>query len=122
MPPGGLSLNSTELAHTIVDVVEDKQATGITLLDLREVSVLADYFVICTVDSTRQATALLDAIQNTLKEQDRRPLRRPEGNPEAGWTLLDYGDVVVHIFDEPTRSFYRLEDLWKEALVVLKIQ
>jgi ribosome-associated protein len=102
--------------------VEEKQATGITLLDLREVSVLADYFVICTVDSTRQATALLDAMQTTLKEQDHRPLRRPEGNPEAGWTLLDYGDVVVHIFDEPTRSFYRLEDLWKEALVVLKIQ
>lgn len=105
-----------------MDVVEDKQATDITLLDLREVSVLADYFVICTVDSTRQAVALLDAVQKTTKQQERSPLRRPEGNPEAGWTLLDYGDVVVHIFDEATRSFYKLEELWKEALVVLKIQ
>lgn len=102
--------------------MEDKQATGITLLDLREVSVLADYFVICTVASSRQATALLDGIQTTLRPQGHRPLRRPEGNPEAGWTLLDYGDVVVHIFDDATRNFYKLEELWKEALVVLKIQ
>ena len=103
-------------------MIEDKQAVDITLLDLRQVSVLADYFILCTSESTRQTRAILDAVALDLKQSGTVPLHPPEGDPEAGWTLLDYGDVVVHIFDGPTRQFYNLEELWRDAQVVLKIQ
>ncbi|MEA3335251.1 MAG: ribosome silencing factor [Chloroflexota bacterium] len=119
---GDTTLNSSELARKIIELAEEKQASAITLLDLREISVLADYFVICTSDSTRQTKAILDSIASDLKKEDILPLRPPEGKPDAGWTLLDYGDVVVHVFNESTRQFYDLEQLWKDAQVVLKIQ
>lgn len=121
-PGGGSNLNPSDLAHKIVDLAEDKQALDITLLDLRGVSVLADYFVICTAESSRQTAAILDSVALELKKEGLRPLHPSEGDPGAGWSLLDYGDVVMHIFDAPTRSFYNLEQLWNEAPVVLKIQ
>lgn len=120
--PGGTHLNSPELARLIVDLVEAKQASDIALLDLRRVSVLADYFVICTADSDRQTKAILDHLATELKKLERLPLRPVEGRPGAGWALLDYGDIVVHVFDAPTRSYYNLESLWKDAPVVLKIK
>lgn len=119
---GGTRLNSTELAHKIVDLVEDKQASDIALLDLRQVSVLADYFVICTSESDRQTAAIVDSVAVDLKRDGLLPLNPAEGGKGAGWTLLDYADVVVHVFDPPTRQFYSLEQLWKDAPVVLKIQ
>lgn len=103
-------------------MVEEKQAVDIVLLDLRKVSVLADYFVICTSESNRQSQAILDAVAMALKQEGVLPLRGPEGSPGAGWTLLDYADIVVHVFDAPTRAFYRLEELWKDAQIVLKMQ
>lgn len=119
---GGLELNPSDLAHKIVDLAEEKQAVDITLLDLREVSMLADYFVICTAESSRQTAAILDSVAMELKKEGLLPLHPAEGDPGAGWTLLDYADVVMHVFDAPTRSFYNLEQLWKDAPVVLKIQ
>ncbi len=119
---GGPKLNSTDLAHKIVDLAEEKQAVDITLLDLREVSMLADYFVICTAESSRQTVAILDSVAMELKREGLLPLHPVEGDPGAGWTLLDYADVVLHVFDAPTRSYYNLERLWKDAPVVLKIQ
>lgn len=119
---GEAKLNPSDLAHRIVDLAEDKQAVDITLLDLREVSVLADYFVICTAESNRQTVAILDSVAMELKKDGLLPLHPVEGDPGAGWSLLDYADVVLHVFDAPTRSFYNLEQLWKEAPVVLKIQ
>lgn len=115
-------LNSTDLARSIVELVEDKQASDITLLDLRQVSVLADYFVICTSDSDRQTRAIVEAVAVELKRQGLRPLHPPEGDAGSGWTLLDYADVVVHVFAQATRDFYQLEQLWQDAQVVLKIQ
>lgn len=117
-----MTLNSTELAHKIVDLAEDKQAVDIILLDLRRVSVLADYFVICTSESTRQTQAIISAVEQDLKAEGVLPFHPVEGSPDAGWMLLDYADVVVHVFNAPTRSFYNLEQLWKDAQVVLKIQ
>ncbi len=119
---GGPKLNPTDLAHKIVDLAEDKQAVDITLLDLRQVSMLADYFIICTAESSRQTIAILDSVAIELKREGLLPLHPAEGDPGAGWTLLDYADVVLHVFDAPTRSFYNLEQLWKDAPVVLKIQ
>lgn len=95
---------------------------GIVLLDLREITPLADYFVVCTSESERQARSLQEILAEELKkEQNTRPLST-EGEPASGWVLLDYNSVVVHIFSKDARAHYRLEELWKAAPVVLKIQ
>jgi ribosome-associated protein len=116
------SLDETELAHLLVDKLEEHQAADIVMLDLREITPLADYFVICTAESERQAKALQEILREELKNEHKtRPLST-EGEPASGWTLLDYNSVVVHIFSTQTRAYYRLEELWKAAPVVLKIQ
>ena len=109
------SLEEIELAHLIVDKLEEHQATEIVMLDLREITPLADYFVICTADSERQARALQELLREELKQEHKtRPLST-EGEPASGWTLLDYNSVVVHIFSKQARAYYRLEELWKAA-------
>ncbi len=106
----------------IVNLLEERQAANITMLDLRELTPLADYFIICTVESERQGRALQDYLAEELKKQHGvRPLST-EGEPASGWVLLDYNAVVVHIFSPQSRAFYRLEEAWKAAPVVLKIQ
>jgi ribosome-associated protein len=88
---------------------------------LREITPLADYFVICSADSERQTRALMEILQEELKkEHNERPLST-EGEAASGWLLLDYNTVVVHIFSRDMRAFYRLDELWKAAPVVLKI-
>ena len=109
------------MAHLIVDMFEEHQATDIVMLDLREITPLADYFVLCTTDSERQAKALWQILAETLKKDKVYPLST-EGEPASGWLLLDYNAVVVHIFSREARAYYRLEELWKEAPLVLKIQ
>ena len=79
--------------------------------------------MVCTSQSSRQTQAILDSLSMELKQQDGLlPLHPAEGSGDSGWALIDYSDVVVHVFDAPTRSFYKLEELWKDAPVVLKIQ
>ncbi len=90
------------------------------MLDLRPVSLLADYFVIGTTITERQSLAILDAINDELRSQKIRPLTA-EGNAPSGWVLLDYGSVVLHLFAAEEREFYQLEELWREASVVLKM-
>lgn len=92
------------------------------MLDLREITPLADYFVICTADSERQARTLQEILLEEIKkEQAVRPLA-VEGEAASGWMLVDYNSVVVHIFSRDARAFYRLEELWKAAPIILKIQ
>ena len=106
----------------IVAKLEERLAANIVLLDLREITTLADYFVICTAESERQARTLQELLEEELKkEHNVRPLST-EGEPASGWVLLDYNTVVVHIFSKAARAYYRLEELWKAAPVVLKIQ
>jgi ribosome-associated protein len=103
-------------------MVEDKQATDIVLLDIREQTSIADYFVIATVDNDRQAKAIEDDLLQTLKlEQNIRPLGIEGIESRGGWTLLDYGDVIVHLFTEEQRNYYSLEELWAKANVVVKV-
>lgn len=116
-------LDSNTLARSIIDIVEDKQASDILLLDIHEQTSLADYFVIATIDNERQAKAIQDDLQEKLHlEQNIRPLSISgiEGN-SGGWVLLDYGDVIVHLFTEEMRLHYNLEELWSKANVVLKV-
>lgn len=95
----------------------DKKARDIKVLDLRDITVIADYFVLCTGDSTTQVKAVSDWIEETLQNHDIRPLRI-EGATYAHWVLIDYGSVVVHVFEAETRSYYDLDKLWIDAKLV----
>lgn len=90
-------------------------------MDIRPVSLLADYFVICSGESERQIKALVDEVTERAKEEGVRPLHL-EGDSSSGWVLVDYGGVIVHVFAPAVRGYYQLEQLWSDALVVVKMQ
>lgn len=92
----------------------EKKAANLTVLDLREVTSFADYFLICSGNSTRQVQAIADAVLEKLREAGTRPLH-VEGYEVAEWTLIDFGDLIVHVFGERAREFYDLERLWRDA-------
>ena len=119
----GVFLDSHTLARRIVDLVEEKQATDIVLLDIHELTSLADYFVIATVDNERQARAIENDLLTNLKlEQNIRPLHMDGVQGDGiGWAVLDYGDVIVHLFTEEMREYYDLEKLWSKGNVVVKV-
>ena len=104
-----------------MDLAEDKQASEIVMLDLRKLNTIADYFVICSGESDRQLKAILEAIDEGISRELRRDARI-EGTSDTGWVLLDYGDVVVHIFSVALRDYYRLERLWSKATPVVIVQ
>lgn len=106
----------------MVDAIEDGKGEEILLLDLREVTGLADYFVIATADNERQLRALVRRVDEKISTDHQMDARAVEGSPESGWVLVDYSWVVVHLFGRAQREFYRLESLWDEAPVVLRIQ
>jgi len=114
-------LEPIELAHQVADVISDKKGSDIVILDTGKVSSIADFFVIATVDSERQAKAVLDDIEKELKPHRKNPMS-VDVESGSGWVLIDYGDVIVHIFNPITRDFYDLEDLWSNAPVVVRIQ
>src|SRR5689334_2918358 len=96
------------LGRLAVTIAEDRQASEIMMLDLRQLNSIADYFVICTGESERQLKAILDAIDERVSQELGREAR-VEGTASTGWVLLDYGDVVVHIFSPTLRDYYRIE-------------
>ncbi|MGH2882615.1 MAG: ribosome silencing factor [Solirubrobacteraceae bacterium] len=104
-----------ELAAAIAEYAADRKALDLVQLDLREMIGYTDYFVICTGRSERQTKAIHDGIHEGLKSAHHRLPRRVEGLPGARWILMDYLDVVVHVFTPETREYYRLEQLWGEA-------
>lgn len=104
-----------------MDLALDKKAYDLVALDLRGIFPLAEYFVICTGDSEKQVEAITSEIIEKLEEEGLKPLGI-EGDSDSGWILLDYGDVIVHIFLPAQRDYYDLEDLWRDAPVVVKIQ
>ncbi len=106
-----------EIAKRIVEAAADKLASNIVLLDTRKVCYFADYFVILTGESERQLEAIRQAIDEALKGT----LQHCEGTTGSGWLLIDAGDVIVHIFSPYEREYYQLDDLWKNAPIVLKI-
>lgn len=92
----------------------EKKAVDLLLLDVQGVSSVADYFLLCSGRSTTHVRTIADAIRGALKADGVRPLHA-EGEPESGWMLLDYGDVLMHVFLEDTRAYYALERLWGDA-------
>ncbi len=97
-----------------VRAAESKKATRIRVLDLREVTSFADYFVICSGSNPRQIQAISDEIGREMKSAGELPMS-VEGYENAEWVLIDYGDFLVHIFSEKTREYYDLERLWRHA-------
>jgi len=104
-----------------VDAIAERLGSNIALLDMQDVSLLAEYFVLCSADSTPQFKAILDEVEKQAKAAGGRRLH-VEGQSSSGWVLLDYGSVVVHIFDPELRAYYDLEGLWKKARLVVRIQ
>jgi ribosome-associated protein len=113
---------ASRMAHTIVDTLEEKKGEDILLLDLIGVSSFTDYFVLSTGGSRRTLQALSEEVMTRVKERYHVNARSVEGDADSGWILIDYGDVILHLFSPKTRGYYRLEDLWRDGKVVLRIQ
>jgi ribosome-associated protein len=109
------ALTPEETAVAVAAFAADRKALDIVQLDLRGIIGYTDYFVICTGRTDRQARAIHDAIHFGMKTEHGLLPRRVEGTTEANWVLMDYLDVIVHIFTPDTREYYRLEQLWGEA-------
>jgi ribosome-associated protein len=110
-----------DLARRIVELAEDKKAADIVLLDLGELTTLADAFVICSGGSERQIGAIADGIVEALRDEGVKPIGR-EGTADSHWVLLDYGSVIVHVFTPPERDYYQLERHWSAARTVVRVQ
>ena len=104
-----------QLAETIAAQAADKKAIDVVELDVREVVGYTDFFLVCSGNTPRQVKAIHDGIHQALKDDYGALPRRVEGEREATWILMDYLDVVVHIFTPEARDFYRLEQLWGEV-------
>jgi ribosome-associated protein len=102
------------VVHRAVRAARDKKALDLVVLDVRGISGVADYFLVCSGRSTTHVGTITEAIRQALKLDGARPLH-VEGLPESGWVLLDYGAVLVHVFLEETRAYYALERLWGDA-------
>lgn len=109
-----------DMARRVVDMAADKKASDIVLLDVRALTSVTDYFVICSGASDRQLGAIADGILEGLKEDGLRPLGR-EGGASAHWLLLDLGAVIVHVMSQSEREYYALEKLWSRAPLLLRV-
>jgi len=108
-------IDGLELARAVAFHADEKQAEDIRVLDLRGISSITDYFVICTGGSMPHLKAIRKEIHEKLKEDQGIHPQYSDGNPESMWMVLDYGNVMVHIFHRSKRELYALEDLWSDA-------
>lgn len=106
--------DARETALRAAEAADAKKAFDIRILDLRGLTAITDYFVICSCGSAIQAGAVVDGIGHALAQEGLHP-SHVEGGPEATWVLMDYGDVVVHVFETESRAYYSLDRLWNDA-------
>jgi len=112
-----LTLLPEQLASLAAEAAEEKKARDVVILDIHDISVICDYFVICSGLSSIQVKAVAENVEDQLEKHGVRKFRI-EGFKDARWILLDYGSVVIHVFQEGDREFYNLEHLWGDAKVV----
>jgi ribosome-associated protein len=112
-------LESEPLAHAAIDVLSDRQALDICLLDVSKSSSFTDYFVIATAQSPLHFGALVEHLERELAKQGNH-LRRAEGTAASGWVLLDFADLIVHLFTPEKREYYRLEELWGRTTPIVR--
>ncbi len=106
---------NTEI-KVIADAMMEKKGKEVVSLDLRNIgTAISDYFIVCNADSTNNVVAIADNIEDRMIEKCDRRLVRYQGKDNAFWVILDYGDIIVHVFQTEYREFYRLEDLWADA-------
>lgn len=106
--------NSKEMTKIALNALEDKKANDIRIIDISEVSVLADYFIIASGANTNQVQAIADNVQEMLTKAGCEPLQ-VEGYGSASWILMDYNDIIIHVFSEESRMFYDLERIWRDG-------
>ena len=112
--------DTKELVKLAVKALEDKKASDITVIDITGLSVVADYFIIASGDNVRQTAALYDNVQDVLGRAGYE-MRQSEGKSAANWILMDYNDVIIHIFDKENRLFYDIERIWKDGNKILDV-
>jgi len=117
-----MSETPLELAHTIVETLDEKKGANILLLDLIGVCSFTDYFVLCTAVSERTLKALAEEVHIQVKKKYSKNEYSLEGDASSGWILIDYGDVILHLFSADLRNYYKLEELWEDGKVLLRIQ
>lgn len=110
-------MNSNEIAKLAITALEDKKAEDIKVIDISEVSVIADYFIIANGTNRSQIQTLSDHVEEILGKES-VPLRQVEGYDNANWVLLDFHDVIIHIFDKENRLFYDLERIWRDGKMI----
>jgi len=110
--------NEKELLDVIVNALEDKKGMDVSVLDVSKISSIADYFIIAGASNVNQMNALVDSVEEALYKEGVRPAHI-EGGEKSGWTLMNYGDIIVHVFDVEKREFYGLERVWKDAEKIL---
>lgn len=109
--------NSAQMAKLAIKALEDKKAEDVRVIDISEISVLADYFIIANGLNVSQVQAMSDNVQEVLGRAS-YDLKQVEGYQSANWILLDYGDIIVHIFDKENRLFYNLERIWRDGKAI----
>lgn len=110
-------MDSREIAKLAISALEDKKAEDIKVIDISGVSVIADYFIIANGTNRSQIQALSDNVEETLGRAQ-IPLKQVEGYDNANWVLLDFHDVIIHIFDKENRLFYDLERIWRDGKMI----
>ncbi|HEY9734171.1 MAG TPA: ribosome silencing factor [Drouetiella sp.] len=115
------SIDSREATFVAANAAEAKKSLSTVVLDVRQVTLIADYFVIAGGDSTNQVRAIVDHIDEELSKLGYRQ-RSIEGKADGRWVLLDYGDIIVHVLHEKERNFYKLEQFWNNGLIVPKVE
>lgn len=112
---------SKEIARIAYTALDDKKAVDIKVIEIGDITVIADYFIIANGTNSSQVTALVDSVEDALGRKGYNP-KRIEGVRSASWILMDYGDVVVHVFSQEDRLFYDLERIWRDGKTVSKEQ
>ena len=114
-------MTSKEIAKKAYDYLDEKKAVDIRIIDISKISIIADYFIIAGGTNVRQVKALADNVEEKLAKEEVVP-KHVEGYSNAGWILMDYGDVIIHIFNQEDRLFYDLERIWNDGQVIERIE
>lgn len=113
--------NSKKMVKLAFEALEDKKGEDIQVIEIKDISVIADYFIIANGANSQQVDALVDSVKDKLGRNGHEPLR-VEGVRSANWILLDYGDVIVHVFSKEDRLFYNLERIWRDGKIISREQ
>ncbi len=110
-----MAATAKELAKIACTALEEKKANDVKVIDISGISVLADYFIIASGSNKNQVQAMVDSVQEDLFKIGKAEAKQVEGYTSGNWILLDYGDIIVHVFDEENRLFYDLERIWRDG-------